>query len=824
MHKNICWSARAILCSVVVNPSTALAADALAYGPAAAWVVPQQAPAAASGESGAPLRILLTDVQLNLAPTVSESYFDNVLLIQTPQGLAGTGNIAVSWRPETDLLTVHKLRILRADKEIDVLGSGQTFSILRREDKLEYAALSGLLTAVIQPEGLQVGDRVELAYTLKRTDALLGGVPEQLVATQPGAALARVHLRARWPADYKLTWRASFLDGLQESRVGDAIEVSTTRDNDEPLVQPVGAPARFAAIRLLQISGHTSWGEISRLLFPLFDRASKLSRTSPLQTEVARIRAAAPNARGRIEAALRLVQDQIRYVYLGMNDARIVPADVETTWSRRFGDCKAKTALLLALLRELDVEAEPVAVSSVAGDALPARLPMIGMFNHVLVRATLAGKTHWLDGSRSGDRQLDDLSVPNYRWGLPLRAAGAELLKIEAVPLSSPISETRITVDASAGPSAPATFRAETLLRADAATVMQQAISALTEKQRDTALRAYWTRQSYWSHNWDEVTLRAVKSEFDDTRGILRLSMEGQGTMNWQGDQHLMWPLCVGNGNVVDYKREPGPNSDAPYLTDFPAYTRISERIKLPYGGVGFSIVGNDVDRTIAGVHYQRSARINKDELSAEASVRSLDAEFPASEAPAAQKALHELSDDLLYAKLPATGSPDAAAATPATISPPLDSLDPCMTTTADADQQASASAVTPAGTSIKLLTITPPAGTNVRKETVLVADLAYAVKDFELSRFKVMAQFDTNRGTTTDGTFKNYPVLKAAAGKLRFCFPLAHIWDGPEMKRPLSVRFFLNRMYDGGMSKVIAHTDPLLYPTEDPHPAPLSK
>ena len=149
MHKNICWSARAILCSVVLNPSTALAADALAYGPAAAWVVPQQAPAAASGESGAPLRILLTDVQLNLAPTVSESYFDNVLLIQTPQGLAGTGNIAVSWRPETDLLTVHKLRILRADKEIDVLGSGQTFSILRREDKLEYAALSGLLTAVI---------------------------------------------------------------------------------------------------------------------------------------------------------------------------------------------------------------------------------------------------------------------------------------------------------------------------------------------------------------------------------------------------------------------------------------------------------------------------------------------------------------------------------------------------------------------------------------------------------------------------------------------------------------------------------------------------
>ena len=73
----------------------------------------------------------------------------------------------------------------------------------------------------------------------------------------------------------------------------------------------------------------------------------------------------------------------------------------------------------------------------------------------------------------------------------------------------------------------------------------------------------------------------------------------------------------------------------------------------MPNGGAGFSVVGNDVDRTIAGVHYQRSAWINKDELSAEASVRSLLGEFPASEAAGAQKALRDLSDDLLYAKLP---------------------------------------------------------------------------------------------------------------------------------------------------------------------------
>jgi len=142
-----------------------------------------------------------------------------------------------------------------------------------------------------------------------------------------------------------------------------------------------------------------------------------------------------------------------------------------------------------------------------------------------------------------------------------------------------------------------------------------------------------------------------------------------------------------------------------------------------------------------------------------------------------------------------------------------------------DSDQEASAGEVSPARTSIKLLTITPPAGTNVRKEMVLLADLAYAVQDFEPNRFKIMAQFETTRrGMTTDGTFRNYPVLKAAAGKLRFCFPLTHIWDRPGMKWPLSVRFFLNRMHDDGVGEVVAQTDALAYPQDDSPPAPSSR
>ena len=71
------------------------------------------------------------------------------------------------------------------------------------------------------------------------------------------------------------------------------------------------------------------------------------------------------------------------------------------TWSMRYGDCKAKTLLLLAMLREMGIEAEAVAVASSTGDAVPGMLPMPGAFD---MSSSTRSRRHdyWLDGTSSG--------------------------------------------------------------------------------------------------------------------------------------------------------------------------------------------------------------------------------------------------------------------------------------------------------------------------------------------------------------------------------------------------------------------------------------
>lgn len=141
-----------------------------------------------------------------------------------------------------------------------------------------------------------------------------------------------------------------------------------------------------------------------------------------------------------------------------MDGGNYFPQAPAQTWLLRYGDCKAKTLLLLAMLRELGIQAEPVLASISGGDIVPSRLPAPSAFDHVLVRATIGGKLLWLDGTSGGTRLADLGDGPGLRNVLPLRAAGATVETIAVQPSAWPLSDILVEIDQSAGLSMPSPF------------------------------------------------------------------------------------------------------------------------------------------------------------------------------------------------------------------------------------------------------------------------------------------------------------------------------------------------------------------------------
>lgn len=643
----------------------AQAADKPLFGPAPAWVKPVGLPAEQKADE-APVRILLVDLQHRLEPGRQIVYSEFAIRIQTPQGL-DAGNLSFPWRPETDEMTVHKLLIRRGGQTIDVLASGQTFTTVRRETNLESATLDGELTANIQPEGLQVGDILEFAASLSSSDPVMRGHVEQTTATWNGVAIGRAHVRMQWPDGLKARLRQTpDLPALKITKAGGMNMAELSVDGLAPLVPPKGAPPRYRMGRMVEFTDFASWADVGTLLAPLYAKAAILPAQGPLRSELERIRSLSADPKMRAEAALALVQDRIRYVALSMGSGGLVPADAETTWSRRYGDCKGKTALLLALLHELGIEAEPVAVSTDFGDGLDSRLPTVGAFDHIIVRARVAGRTYWMDGTRSGDSSLDRLAVPAFGWGLPLLPRGGALVRMMPEPLQAPSLALDIRIDARAGVSIPAPTKVETILRGDSAVATNFGLANLAGEARDRALRDYWKAQ------FDFIEIQSTSATFDKAKGELRLAMTGLAKMDWSRDQYFT--NGTGVGYRADFSRDPGPDRDAPFAVAYPYFGKTVETILLP---PGFSNLkggaGASVDETVAGVEYRRTANLADNVFTVEKTERSTAPEFPAKDAAAAQARLRELADMSVAIRMPSSYQPTeqeiaaSVAATPAT-------------------------------------------------------------------------------------------------------------------------------------------------------------
>ena len=145
------------------------------------------------------------------------------------------------------------------------------------------------------------------------------------------------------------------------------------------------------------------------------------------------------------------MQDKVSYMLNGMESGNYVPESPTKTWETRYGDCKAKTLLLLSLLDQLGIKAEPVLTNLGISDAAPDMLPMPGAFDHVLVRSEIGGRTYWLDGTATGTRLSNIADAPKLRHVLPVRAGGADLLAVETRLPAQPTTTLDLLLDERGG-------------------------------------------------------------------------------------------------------------------------------------------------------------------------------------------------------------------------------------------------------------------------------------------------------------------------------------------------------------------------------------
>ena len=642
--------------AVIAGAFPALAGDKPNYGPPPAWVDVAPIPPPPSDEGAPAVQVLLDDHQTRLDPAGDTYYYRRAIKISKPEGLTGIKSLSVIWSPSTESVTFHTLKIIRDGKTIDLLANPADMLVLRRETNLEQASLDGRITASRQIDGLQTGDVLDVAYTRGRADPVTQGhsfAGDGLAF--PGVA-GRYRTIISWPKGEAVTWKTTPGFGDPQLKdVGGRTVLSFDKAEALAPKAPIGAPLRFRRVGQVQVTSWQSWEQISKLMAPLYVKASTLSKDSPLKAEAAAIAARTADPKARTFAALQLVEDKTRYFFIGMGEGGYVPADADDTWARRFGDCKAKTALLLALLKQLDVEAEPVLVNLGAGDGINELPPSLAAFNHVIVRVKIKDQSYWLDGTRSGDTNPQAMNPPAHRWGLPVRLQGAALEPIVEPQINVPTTAMVVRLDASKGLETLATARISLTYSGIAATQARSIAARTPRADFERSLRQQFTNPA------TGLEIEQAGWRDDPVRDLFTIELSGTDDLDWRKNQDLgVRELRVGTSTAPRPfpRREPGPNSTAPFAIPYPSFTRTRTEIVLPNGGKGFTVRGPTGVSRVAGYEIVAGAGIQGDVASFVVEQHAMTQEISAAEAEAANREIRKLRDVDIFVRAPAEALP----------------------------------------------------------------------------------------------------------------------------------------------------------------------
>ena len=542
-------------------------------GPAPAWASQSALLPVPENVSG-PIFVRRQDLEIHLGDKAQAQYLGYRIKLLQPSALP-LGNISIAWNPAAGAPIVHAIKVFRDGQEIDVLKDS-TFEILRREDQLEAARLDGILTAVLRVPDLRVGDELEVDLTTFDNDPTLGQNHGGLLVLKASPSPGRYHLELGWDEGRKPNLKIS--PDMTAAMQNGAHQLDFRFDNPASVSPPKDAPERYRWQRVVEYSDYAGWSAFSRQLEPLFAKAATLTQGSPIRAEASRIAAAYTTPLDRASAALKLVQQNVRYVYVGLNSGNLTPASADETWQRRYGDCKGKTALLLALLAQLGIEAEPVLVNSSGDDdGFDQRLPIPQLFDHVLVRAHIDGKVFWLDGT------LPPVAPPAARpiypvsWVLPLTARGSEIEKLRWELPTVPDEISLVEVDARAGFDKPARIVSTDIVRGIKGLQQQVQFSSVNSGQLLDAFRQNAIGDFFQA-------IDDVQWHYDQKAGASILTITGTGTMDWQDDGDGAKSLALPGGGFNPPERRvraSDQSQDAPFYTK-PEYTCHVTTVRVP--------------------------------------------------------------------------------------------------------------------------------------------------------------------------------------------------------------------------------------------------
>ncbi|MBN2354518.1 DUF3857 and transglutaminase domain-containing protein [candidate division KSB1 bacterium] len=231
--------------------------------------------------------------------------------------------------------------------------------------------------------------------------------------------LSRYQLHA--PAEWEIKYKIKGVDlqpeivkapaGFKQSYEWEARDIAPWRF--EPGMPPV---SEVAAALLFAPVGVKNWQDIAQWYHELIK--DRLHPDAAIEKKTGALIHLCTNDYDRLHTIYEFVRDQIRYVAISIGIGGYQPHEVRRIFHDRYGDCKDKAALLIAMASCAGITVEPVMISTWHNGLIDTTIATYTQFNHLITRAVLPdGRTVWMDAT---EPFAPFGELPWYDAGLPV--------------------------------------------------------------------------------------------------------------------------------------------------------------------------------------------------------------------------------------------------------------------------------------------------------------------------------------------------------------------------------------------------------------------
>ena len=373
-----------------------------------------------------------------------------VYKIFTQKGAEEWDSVMVHWEPWHHERPAIQARVITKDYESHSLDQKAITDAPAKDQENETYGDQRILRAPLP--AIAPGVVVEVERTLRETAPFFSA--GTVSRTYVGRAVPVHHfsLMIDAPASLPLQYETRLLPGEKPQRAEADGKVMLAFDfgplealeNSAPYL-----PSDVAAYPSVTFSTGKSWRQLAEEYSNVVDRQIAGADVKML---VEKLVAGQKTRDEKAAAILDYLNHEVRYTGIEFGENSIVPHSPADTLKHKYGDCKDKSSLLVAMLRAADIPAYVALLDAGFGEDISPALPGMGMFDHAIVYVPGPPEV-WIDATDEYARLGQRPAADQGRLALVARAGTEALVKTpEATSAENLVVEKREFYLAENGP------------------------------------------------------------------------------------------------------------------------------------------------------------------------------------------------------------------------------------------------------------------------------------------------------------------------------------------------------------------------------------